>query len=236
MDADTKKINPALRRALLRNPKSPRGTASDYLRALATLAPQPVVLYCRESSGKQNCTGNLEAQIAFDRQLLEERGFTVVADFAEVASGQRDGSKLNRPVLLDAIRYARKHGLPLVAESTDRLIRAWDFTKYNQGAVPTVNEFELLMAAAGDVPLFTILDPDADWKTVRAFQTQRGRIAKDRKGGRPVGRKPGGMLRRRKLLLIDVRFQHRLGLPLAEIMENTGLPKTTIRDWVRLYC
>lgn len=228
---DPAPMNTALRRANLKCPSSPRGVASKHIRALSTLTPQPIVLYCRESSGKQNCTGNLEAQIAYDVWWLESERFTVVAVFSEIGSGQRSGAKLNRPVLEDAIRYARKHGLPLVAESTDRFIRAWDFTKYNQGAVPTVDEFELLMAAAGDVPLYTIVEPDADWKTVRAFQTGRGRAAKGRQGGRPPKSQVGDLRRSREAVGRDVIFQHKLGLSSREIAENVGRHWRTVDNW-----
>lgn len=237
MDAAAKRISSARRRANLKCPDSPRGVASDYLRALSTLKPQPVGAYNRVSSGEQNYAKNLKAQIAYDRQLLISMGYEILMppnrDFAEIGSGQRTHGKLNRPVFADAIKFAKKHGIPLVAESTDRFIRAWDFDKHNQGAIPTVHEFELLMEAADGVPLYTICHPDADWKTVRAFQTGRGRAAKGRKGGRPPKPQPGDKKRSREALWALVERLTLMGLSSREIGEIVDRHYRTVANWQR---
>jgi hypothetical protein len=97
--------------------------------------------------------------------------------------------------LVPAIELARKHGAALLAESTDRYLRHHDYKSTNP-VPPTDDQFRALAELAGDVPLVTVLPPDATHGEVRSQQIKRGQQAKGRKGGRPTKARPGDTKRR----------------------------------------
>lgn len=82
--------------------------------------PEAVVLYARVSTKKQADAGNLERQMERLRQYAKEHGFSIKAEFADVASGLNQ----KRRGLTNAIKLAeRGEYKKLIIEYPDRLAR-----------------------------------------------------------------------------------------------------------------
>lgn len=162
---------------LTRQPrKSPPGTASDLFWFLDDLMRfkqvTEVVLYVRVSERDQERRRTYLRQIRWCRQQLEKRGIKVFMVLRETRSGYLMQERL---VFQWALEVAAKRGCPLVAETTDRLLRS---SKYRSDIAPHAfpSVFELFRFAqfCRGVFVATILHPDTHWKEVRAHQTSRG--------------------------------------------------------------
>lgn len=78
------------------------------------------VAYCRVSTDEQGRDGlGIEAQQHAVRGYVENVGGVLVKEFVEVASGNDD----DRPILLAALKLAKRHGAVLVVSKLDRLSR-----------------------------------------------------------------------------------------------------------------
>ncbi len=82
--------------------------------------PEAVVLYARVSTRKQAGAGNLDRQVERLRQYARENGFTVRAEFTDVASGLNQ----KRRGLMNVLKLAeRGEYMKLIIEYPDRLAR-----------------------------------------------------------------------------------------------------------------
>lgn len=106
------------------------------------------VAYYRVSTAAQGKSGlGLEAQRTAVSALVEQRGFTLLAEFTEVESGKRN----DRPTLQQALHYARLTNGTLLIAKLDRLSRnaAFLLTLRDSGAkflaadVPDANDLTI---------------------------------------------------------------------------------------------
>lgn len=214
--------------------KSPPGVASKYIEHLARLveagAVRRAVLWCRVSERDQYRRGNATDQEANLRRELAALGVPVVDSYLDVGPGWDTAAGK----LQEAIASARRTGAVVVAETADRFLRSEDFhTKDNPDALPTVAQFRKLAKLAAGVTLATVVDPVETPEEVRSYQSKRGQSAKENRGGRPRKRSPGYMFRRREDLLPLVLRLSAEGKSEREIERKTGVPRSTIQDWLR---
>jgi hypothetical protein len=187
-----------------------------------------VVLACRVSERVQNHRGNLNDSERSLRKYVAARGATVVGVVRTVGSGQhatwvRRGAEL-----------CKEHGAKLLAESTDRLIRSARFdTEDAPDAQANDQELGYLNVMLDGVVAATVLPPDAPARNVRSFQRRRGQVEKGAKGGRPRNAVPGYKKQRRLEKLPEVLQLHAAGQSLGQIEDSTGVPKQTVREWIK---
>ncbi len=114
---------------------------------------QKFVAYYRVSTKRQGASGlGLEAQEAAVQAYCREVGGEVVRSFTEVESGKNDG----RPVLAQALAFARRSSAVLVVAKLDRLARSVAFVDgvmrsgvdFRAVDVPSANRFVLHILAA----------------------------------------------------------------------------------------
>ncbi len=204
------------------------GKASDYILPIDAIQPGDRFIICaRVSTEQQFQDGNLRDQVERLRQIVAERGATVidVVDFVGPGSFTY--------WLRDAAEKARKVHANLLAESPCRLVRPIGWRPQNP--VDTlVEDFRKLQRATEGVPLVVaLMDSDAAPAVVKSCQTKRGQQEKGRKGGRPVSARPGDTKKRREKLLPHVRQLRQGGLSLGEIAKETGIAKSTVQDWIK---
>ena len=191
---------------------------------------QPAILWVRTSSKSQARMNNHEDQRAALRANAEALGFKIVLDDPWIGSG-RNGDRVRFEL---TIEKAQKLGAILLAESTDRFIRSWWWSKRKQYVQPTEVEWETFIALTRGVVLATIVHPDTDWRNVRGYQTERGVSQKGVKLGRQPNPKPGAKKQRRERLLPETRRLRDLGFSYRRIGAILGVPWPTIRDWLTL--
>lgn len=199
------------------------GRASRYIQwaddIARTYPGRKVVLYCRVSGQWQRWRDTHRRQLRSLRRTALRLGLRPIACICEVASGW----KHDRTGLADAIRCASRHDAIVLAESTGRLVRSRKYKTTVPDAWPSVGEFEQLAAEANGVVLATCLHPDTHWREVRAFETQRGQ---------GLSCAPGEIAARRERLLRTVFKLRSMDYSLSKIVSATGLPRTTVRDWL----
>ena len=82
------------------------------------------VTYYRVSTQKQGKSGlGLEAQRKAIEEYLNGGNFEVLEEFVEVETGKGSNALARRPVLKEAIEYAKKHKAKLLSAKLDRLAR-----------------------------------------------------------------------------------------------------------------
>jgi DNA invertase Pin-like site-specific DNA recombinase len=190
------------------------------------------VLYCRVSDTKQKREGNLAHQIPYLRRRVErlgkEYGVTIeILDepFGEDIQGWRL-YKSYRKELVKAAKLAREHDAVLVATHTSRFVRNQRYQRYK--TLPTVEDFEQLVALVGGARLATVFQPDR--QEARGADTKRGHKARNAKPGRPKKRRYGPRLNEFKRL--RVRRLLREGKTLGDIARRMKRPKSTVQGWV----
>ncbi len=225
------------------------GTASDHYRQFARIVGQAAkkdilhllaVLYVRVSSGKQGRNGNAEHQLVYLRKRVKriaaKYGVTIeIVDDGEFAENE-SAWKLwasGRPELVKAAKLAREKDAILVALNTSRLVRN---RHHARGVMPTVADYEDLMASVGNVRLATVLHPDQHED--RSADTKRGFQGKNAKPGRKKKRHYG---QRWEDLPKSIRRQIRAwwneGLGNRKIAQMLGMKKSqesTIRGWRKM--
>jgi hypothetical protein len=163
------------------------------------------------------------------RRVAERYQLRVIDAFRRIESGQ----DLFGGTMLEAIEFARKHGAVLLAETVDRFLRHPHFHPVcNPDAQATEEQLAELAALADGVTLATALDPDATPTEVRAYRSKRGQWAKDNRGGRPKKKRPGYKKARREALRQTVIELDRDGLAQREIARRTGVPRSTVQNWL----
>ena len=217
------------------------GKASNYYKSLSRIVREAAkagatelaaVLDVRVSGAKQFRNGNSAHQLA----SLERRVPCIGAKYGitinivdTIDEGNISAWKLwasGRPGLAKAAKLARKEGAVLVALNTSRLVRN---RHHQRGVMPTVADFEDLMAMVGKVRLATVFHPDQHED--RGDDTIRGFNAKGAKPGRPKMTQPGDKRRRRMQFKLAVIRLFKQGLGNREISRQLGLPEKTVRDW-----
>ncbi len=161
---------------------------STYIRPIDTIMPgNKVRLWCRVSSGAQDASGNNTDQEADMRAAVEARGGSVVD--VDAYAGRISDADAS---LYEVANRADREGSVLLAECTSRFARHADYhPKHRPHLVAGASALRNLRWICGEVPLVTLLDPDATWKEERSHQSKRGQRRKKRRGGRPHRPKPG---------------------------------------------
>ena len=220
-------------------PSTP-ATASQYLHYLDTYHKQHpdmvAEIYCRVSAGMQGRKGNLNTHEKILRSKLKQRNIPVVGCHCEVSSGWILDH--NRGALVQAVKEAkqRKAHTVIVTTSSDRYVRNRNFhTKERPEILPTEEDFKKLVELTCNVPLVTLLNPDMPPHKVRGIQSKWGQRAKGNKGGRPRKRKPGYKKKRRAQKLTTVMWLNKRGKTLSDIVDKTGVARSTVKDWIEKY-
>lgn len=214
-------------RASARRRLSP-GKASNYIKPIDTIKPgDKVILCCRVSTHEQGRTKKLARQVAYLRRKLEDRGAVIIFVV------EHEGAGCDPYWLAKATEMAKTHGAKLVAESTCRFIRHPAYhSKDNWTAQARDLDLQELWFWTEGVTLVTLIDPDASPEQEKAIQTHRGQCASGRKGGRPKQQQPGYKKRQRLAMLPRVLRLREFGATFGEIARKTGLPRSTVQDWV----
>ena len=195
---------------------------SDFIHRFDELPDDiPIVLWCRVSGRQQDWNKNLADQEANLRSVLVNR--RVLRSFRRRGSGQ----DLDELAVL--IAYSKAHGAVIVAETLDRYVRHPLYTKRHQNLQATLEQMQELARMAGDVMLFTHLDPDATPKQVRSYQIERGHRIKGQKGG--GDRSPGWTIRRRKDKKPIARKMLKQGKSYGQIGKALGVHRRTVWGW-----
>lgn len=90
---------------------------------------RPVVSYIRVSTQKQGRSGlGIEAQQQANERFANDHGFEIVGPsphvhFIEIETGKGEDALDRRPVLKEALQFARKHKCPILVAKLDRLSR-----------------------------------------------------------------------------------------------------------------
>ncbi|MEQ8694275.1 MAG: recombinase family protein [Gammaproteobacteria bacterium] len=209
------------------------GVASDYLTHIDNLPADKTlaVILVRVSKGEQ--APHLDRYVEFLTEFVTGRGHRILAVIREDGvGGQVSEDTMHwRRELIRAIETAREHpNAYVIAASTCRFVRHAEMNKHNQGARPTVEDFECLAGWANGVPLMTGWHPDLDWTEVKALQ------AKLFGAGRPQAKGPGDTKRRTTLNRSKVRWLKSVGLSFQEIADLLGTYKTqVVRWWKQLF-
>ena len=214
----------------VRRPKRQRThvTPSTYIQTFETIRPGTlVVLWCRVSSDLQNVSGNNDDQEADLRAAVEARGGAVVAVVTYAGPVVDADAALYR-----AANVAAQAGAVLLAETTSRFIRHHDYhPKLRPHLTPTANGLRDLRWLCGDVPLVTLLDPDATWRDERAHQSKRGQRRKGKTGGRPTKKRPGYKKAFRLRSIPKVRWMQIVGMSDRAIARALGTDKRNVGRW-----
>ena len=140
------------------------------------------MLWCRVSSGLQNSHGNNDDQEAKLRAAVEDRGGIVVGVIPYVGNAS-DAEVKVLEALYNAANAASRADAVLLAESTSRLARSWQYhPKKLPNSIVGIKELRGLRFVCGDVTLVTLLHPDATGSEERSFQTKRGQRQKGKPG------------------------------------------------------
>lgn len=209
--------------------RQPRaGKASDYLNHFSIRYPgEPIVLACRVSERVQHRRGNHTDQAAEMTAAVNAAGGRVIAPVTECGPGW------DPSWLANAAALARLHGARILAESTDRLIRSdWYHSKRSPDAQATEHDLRCMALWLDGVEAMTLLPPDATPEEVRSYQRKRGQTAKGNKGGRPTNKAPGRLKLRRETQRPRAIELRAAGATLANIIEETGVPRRTIQRWL----
>ena len=116
-----------------------------------------VVLYDRESI-TQHRNGEAEARRIVVQEIIEDKGFKVVAYVNEIGSG-KSCSLHNRSEFHKAVEIAKKFCVPIVAPSVDRIIRPCEYNKRNQLAPLMDSDLACLDNYIDDVFIMTVIPP-----------------------------------------------------------------------------
>jgi len=115
------------------------------------------VAYYRVSTARQGQSGlGLDAQRATARAYLDGGRWQLLKEFTEVETGKGSNALERRPVLREAIAFAKKHKAKLLIAKLDRLSRNLHFitslmeskVKYVAADMPDANELTLHIMAA----------------------------------------------------------------------------------------
>ncbi|MGE3805266.1 MAG: helix-turn-helix domain-containing protein [Gemmataceae bacterium] len=182
----------------------------------------------RDQRHKKRNTPRLREYDKFLRRELRKLGFSVCRkSFKAKVSGKLLVDERMQRKLAKAARYAKARGAVLGFFSTDRILRSEHYIDTNQGAQPTVEEFEMLKEVTRGVQLGSFMHPDESWQVVREEQTKLGG-----KCGRPKEWEPGDTKRRRIELRPEVLVLREQGVSVAEISERFAVPIRTVYSWL----
>ncbi|MEW4564210.1 hypothetical protein AB1K70_16855 [Bremerella sp. JC770] len=235
---------------------SPPAVASDYLGYFPDIVTQllknkptaQVVLYIRVSARSQFDRGTNKGQETECVTILEQLGVSNIKIFREVVAGW-ELLEPCRSRLIAAAELAEKSDGVVVASNTQRFLRNEYYSRDDFKRVPTVAEFDSLLARlnkfAPTTRLMTLLDPDLTPGEIRGVESRWGQKRTGKKGGRPKKKSPGHRNLRRRVLLPLVKELHQQGKSARQIVhsikefciENSfDLPnQSTINSWIRKY-
>ncbi len=222
-------------------PDSKTAKASEYLYHLKEYYKQHpdmiAMLYNRESSRSQDDNHATNERVL--RHKCKKLGIPVASLHFETISGKildEDRQALSQAVRKARAKINKGEQAVILATSSDRFIRSRSFNpKTNPDILPSEAQFKRLRKLARGVPLVTLLHPDMPPRKVRRYQTKWGQKVKGNSGGRPKINKPGYMKLRQQIKLPPVLRRRKKGESLGAISKSTGVPKSTVADWVRKY-
>ena len=209
---------------------SPPIRNSDYFEHLPdylSWAPDPLVPTARVSGRDQFYKRNLDSQERGLVETIAASGLPPIVPIREICSGWRFD---NRGRLELAAKRAREIGGGILWESVSRALRPFDFKHDDPelaGAPIRLAEMELFLSIVGNIPLVTVLHPDADWREVRSYETKRG-LSSRRDDARPPGYKKAI----RAELAPRARELRAMGWTVADIVEELKRPRRTIYRWI----
>jgi hypothetical protein len=202
---------------------------TEFVQGTDTIAPcDPLILCARVSTLAQARAGNLKDQVSNLRRIAEERGATVIDVFEHIGPGW------DCEWLVPPIDAAKKQGAKLFAESLSRIVRSKSYHPvWDPEAQPSDEQLHRLHDMSDGVPLVTVVAPAAPANEERGYQSKRGQECKSRRGGRPPSKPAGYKLARRHQMLPKVLAMRATGASYSAISQRTGLPRTTVRDWLQ---
>jgi len=188
----------------------------------------PFVLVARVSSRDQHRKGQIRPQCWNLYESAINSGAKIIKVFEEVGSGSEEVA--NRLIMV-AAKCAKWEGACLLVESVARLLRSPKYSFFNQDQQPTDAELKAVVTEL-DVPISTLLHPDASPEETRAFETMRGLRYSKAKSGRPRKRLPGYKRKIRDELHPIVMKLHNAGESYRKIEAKTGIKVSTARGWI----
>jgi hypothetical protein len=134
--------------------------------------------------------------------------------------------------LADLIAWAAARGAVVVAETTDRYVRHERYTNLNQDLQATLEQMQEVSRIAGDVKLFTRIDPDATPSECRSAQIERGQDQKGQKGGGNRKKEPGWKKELREAKKPEARKMLKRGMSYGQIGKALGVNRRTVWGWL----
>jgi hypothetical protein len=166
--------------------------------------------------------------------------------FPEVKCGSQ---LLDRPMLVDAIKFARQLQrerpdaiVAVVTDARDRFIRGPQYNGQASTDQPTASQLKKLSDLSQGIPLVTLLHPDAPFEEVRSYETNVPTMLGDA-AGKKVGRPKKPVIEedrdwtKRDIRLEKIQVARRLWekreLSKREIGRRLGVPESTVRLWLK---
>jgi hypothetical protein len=214
------------------------GKASKYIRRFEELQPGDRVLICSTVS-----TPRQESHLIDVRKKLARHVKAVGAKVVGVSVyiGPRYdptwiATNENSKGVTTLAKARRRKADVLLFESPDRAIRHPQFLFNVPGfndLQATEGQLKALAKFACDIPIMTLIDPDAIPDQVESYRVRRGQREKGRTGGRPRKVLPGFKKRRKDELRPIARRLGRRGLSHRVIASEIGVPARTVGNWLK---
>jgi DNA invertase Pin-like site-specific DNA recombinase len=215
--------------------QEPLGYGPDYFDHLRDIVPRAakngVVLYARISDPRPGTRETCTDQLAYARKRIAklEKEFGVrldtLGEFPESVKGWQF-TKSDRPELVKAAKLAKSKDAVLVGFDVSRFVRNEDC---QNGALPTVDDFEQFMRLVGKVKLATITNPKIHED--RSRSTKRGQKASNKKPGRPKKKSYRPSFDKMPNKVARVVRLRDSGMTWPKIAKAVGRAESTIRGW-----
>jgi len=199
------------------------------------------VAYYRVSTQKQGSSGlGLEAQQKTVEDYLNGGNWTLLESFTEIETGKGSNALEKRPVLKQAIAYAKKHKAKLIIAKLDRLARNVLFT-----ATLLESKVDFVCADMPDANKMTIqiMAVMAEYEAKRISERTREALAQAKERGVKLGNpnlKPDNEKRRVKAIEFAKNLRPTLesyiksGMSQRQMIEqlnNTGVKTPRGSEW-----
>ncbi|MEP0855602.1 recombinase family protein [Trichocoleus sp. DQ-U1] len=191
------------------------------------------VIYCRVSTGEQDCDRQEKDLLAYAARA----GFEVVKIFRESASGSKDDRPERRKVL--ALAQARKIDAILVTEltrwgrSTIDLITTLQELQSRKVSLIAQTGLEFDLSTPQGKLIATLMSGLAEFERDLIKERVRSGMAAAKSRGQKFGRQPGyipALVREKESKVLELIQQ---GLSYRKVAESLGLSKNTVMRIVR---
>lgn len=207
------------------------GNAGGCIKPFECSQGDPFIIVARKSNKGHNLDSQFQAVesailkaggIVVDGIKVDMTSAVITDDRRESRSDVKSRDHWLR-ILAQAAELARAVGATIIAESTDRLIRHREYSTRGAANKLQASESDLadLLNAVGEVPLMTLIDPDATPAQVRSAQTKRGNP------GRRISKEAQKALDRAEVLKL-----RKQGMSQRAIAKKTRVPRATIQRWL----